>query len=279
MKQTTSLKEEFIEPPFSVLDTRRQEWKERRRKWLDLGIVGENNRDVGVSYENGNVIFNTSYQTIFDPALCEIMYHWYCPEGGSILDPFCGAMVRGFVAKKMGYHYTGIDIRQDLIEDNISNTESLLSELPDWRCGDSRIMLCGIDDESYDMVFTCPPYANLEIYSDIEGDISHLSYPKFKQAYSDILYQSCAKVKKGGYVVLVVGEVRDPHGNLLGLVSDTVKILKKIGSGVRFYNDAVFIMSSPVAHLRARRCFGTAKLVKTHQNILIFRKEYKTTLA
>ena len=31
--------------------------------------------------------------SIFDPVLCEIAYRWFCPAGGTVLDPFAGGSV------------------------------------------------------------------------------------------------------------------------------------------------------------------------------------------
>ena len=64
-----------------------------------------------------------NYVSVFDPALCEVIYHWFCPTAGSILDPFAGGSVRGIVANYLGYKYTGIDIRKEQIE---SNKEQIL---------------------------------------------------------------------------------------------------------------------------------------------------------
>lgn len=44
--------------------------------------------------------------SIFDPVLCELAYRWFCPPGGSILDPFAGGSVRGIVAGILGREYT-----------------------------------------------------------------------------------------------------------------------------------------------------------------------------
>ena len=40
----SSLKDSFIFPPFSVLDTRSGAWQERKRKWLELGFKKERER-------------------------------------------------------------------------------------------------------------------------------------------------------------------------------------------------------------------------------------------
>lgn len=44
---------------------------------------------------------NLTGTSIFDPVLCEIIYQWFCPEGGHVLDPFAGGSVRGIVATEL----------------------------------------------------------------------------------------------------------------------------------------------------------------------------------
>ena len=124
------LRETFIEPPFSVIDSKSGTWQARKRKWKNLGIKSEVGRDA-VSIHIGtkaNSDEGSEQTRIFDPALCELMYRWFCPEGGSILDPFAGGSVRGIVANYLGYKYTGIDIRQEQIESNIEQGKEILGD-------------------------------------------------------------------------------------------------------------------------------------------------------
>lgn len=109
------LRDEFVEPPFSVLDTKSGSWQTRKNHWKAKGIKSEIGRDaVAIHMDTQAKEKNSSdYVSIFDPALCEVLYKWFCPEGGTILDPFAGGSVRGIVAQFLGYHYTGIDIRQE----------------------------------------------------------------------------------------------------------------------------------------------------------------------
>jgi hypothetical protein len=44
-----------------------------------------------------------------------------------------------------------------------------------------------------DFVFSCPPYADLEVYSDDPNDLSTLGYEDFKPAYFDIIAKACAR--------------------------------------------------------------------------------------
>ena len=209
--------------------------------------------------------------SIFDPVLCELMYRWFCPEGGSILDPFAGGSVRGIVANYLGYNYTGIDIRQEQVDSNKEQAIDILSidEQPRWICGDSNNVLDTIN-EDFDLVFSCPPYADLEVYSDLEGDISNMEYEDFLVAYESIINKACSKLKKGGFAIFVVGEIRDKKGYYRGFVPHTYNAFEKCG--MKLYNEAIFANGWASAGMRAVGNMKSQKLVKVHQNILIFKK-------
>ena len=172
----------------------------------------------------------------------------------------------------MGYRYTGIDIREEQVLENRRQADEILdSEIkPTWIVGDSAKALNAIDEESFDMVFTCPPYANLEVYSDLEGDISNMDYEDFRVAYRKIIMKSCDKLKNGGFAVVVIGEVRDKYGDYMGLVPETIDDFRL--GGLHYYNEAILVTPVASASMRANGNMKTRKLVKTHQNILVFRK-------
>ena len=550
----TSLRGRFIEPPFTVLDTKSGNWQKRKKDWRRLGIESEVGRDAGGAVGTMNSLHSDKYgkkgkekgqieatTSIFDPALCELLYNWFCPEGGTILDPFAGGSVRGIIANYLGYKYTGIDIRQEQVDSNRKQASRILPvyNQPKWHVGDSdhilnmyiekdntiltpvekrkwlyfkrddyfcidgarggkvrtcwnlaqgaegvvtagsrmspqinivskiasvlnipsvahtpqgklspelliaeergteiiqhkggynnviisragkyakennyteipfgmecteavhatakqvknipddvkRIVmpvgsgmsLAGVltglkkynknipvlgvvvgavpdkrlnkyapDDwyemvtlvdagmdyhkspviqnimdvhldsiyeskcisflrkgdllwvvgiresetdnskypdnnyfkkqvkkvEQFDMVFTCPPYADLEVYSDLKGDISNMPYNDFIKAYTSIIKKACKALKPGGYAVFVVGEIRDKKGNYVGFVPGTIVAFK--AAGMDFYNEAILLNAIGTARLRANKQFTAGKkLVKVHQNILVFRK-------
>ena len=279
IEEKVVLRDSFVEPPFTVLDARSGDWQKRKNKWRGLGIRSEVGRDavavhIGTTYGEGGHGEMSEYTSIFDPHLCEVIYKWFCPEGGAILDPFAGGSVRGIVAGYLGYRYRGIDIREEQIESDREQVQEILGghDLVTYDCGDANIVLDSIKD-SFDLVFSCPPYANLEVYSDLPGDLSNMAYPVFRSAYQSIIYKSCEKIRRGGYAVFVVGEVRNPKsdiGGYYGLVPDTVRAF--IDAGMTYYNEAVLITSVGSASMRANGNMKSGKLVKTHQNILCFKK-------
>ena len=268
------LREQFIEPPFSVLDTKSGNWQRRKKLWASLGIKSEIGRNSAViNMDTTKKENNTaSYVSIFDPALCEVLYKWFCVDGLEILDPFAGGSVRGIVANKLGYKYTGIDIRQEQIDSNREQAIEILDvdNQPNWYVGDSNEVLDGFT-KTFDFVFSCPPYADLEVYSDLKGDISNMPYIEFMNAYESIINKSCKLLKVGGYACFVVGEVRDKKGNYIGFVPDTIQAFEKCG--MKFYNEAILLNAIASASMRANGNMKSQKLVKVHQNILIFKKQ------
>ena len=125
-------------------------------------------------------------------------------------------------------------------------------------------------NKEFDLIFTCPPYADLEVYSDLKGDISNMNYNEFIKAYEEIINKSCRLLKVGGYACFVVGEVRDKKGNYIGFVPDTINAFKK--AGMSFYNEAILLNPVASASMRANGNMKSQKLVKIHQNVLIFKK-------
>lgn len=270
------LSDRFLIPPFSVLNAREGWWQDRKRAWLALGIKSEEGRNAPaggspdmVARERGE-----SGTSIFDPVLCELAYIWFSPEGGTVLDPFAGGSVRGIVASKLKRQYIGHELRQEQVDANRAQaSEICVDELmpPAWICGDSRTIDSTCKDVQADMIFSCPPYADLEVYSDNPKDLSTLGYEEFKSAYFEIIKKSCALLKNNSFACFVVGEVRDKKGNYYDFVGDTIKAFKE--AGLHYYNEAILVTPCGSVALRAGKTFSTSrKLGKTHQNILVFVK-------
>ena len=93
--------------------------------------------------------------SVFDPALCELIYNWYVPKNGEILDPFCGGSVRGIVSNYLGYKYTGIDIRQEQIDSNREQSLEIckITNQPNYYVGDSNKVLTGFT-KKFDFIFS-----------------------------------------------------------------------------------------------------------------------------
>ena len=215
----------------------------------------------------------TSGTSIFDPVLTELNYRWFCPPGGVILDPFAGGSVRGIVASKLGRRYIGIDLSARQIEANRVQAAELCTggdPVPNWIVGDSRDIETLVMEQA-DFVFTCPPYADLEVYSDDPKDLSQLGYKEFLLAYNAIIKAACAKLKPNRFAAIVVGDVRGKDGCYYGFPWHTCKAFAE--AGLRLYNEAVLVTAVGSLPIRAGRQFSAGrKLGKTHQNLFVYVK-------
>lgn len=267
----SNLFDTFLFPPFSYLDTKTKRWLDRKKQWKELGIKSEIGRGENLVFSANLQATGLEGTSIFDPVLCELGYRWFTPKTGSnIFDPFAGGSVRGIVAKVLKHNYTGIDLRKEQIEANYANAKEIGMEGIRWICDDSLNIDNHIEDDSQDLLFTCPPYADLEVYSQDERDISNMNYEKFADVYSQILKRSAKKLKYNRFAVITISDVRDKRGFYRDLTGLTKQSLAE--EGVLFYNDMILLNTAGSAALRARLSMNNRKVVRIHQNVLVFYK-------
>lgn len=277
-------------PPFSILNTISWDWQRRKDEWETLFTDSTVGRDVkrynatpvNTFSSRGASAKKAESISEFDPYLCELMLRWFSNADMKVLDPFAGGCVRGVVSSVINRKYTGIDLSKTQVEinrgiyNNICNKYTGIEGSAEWLIGDSFDILNNLEDE-YDMLFTCPPYYNLEKYSNDPNDLSNLAtYDEFLVKYSDILNKACNKLRWDSFIVIVVSEVRADRNSLqnsqyLGFVADTINILRNIG--VKYYNEIILENNIGSLPIRAPKYFEQSrKIGRHHQNILVFYK-------
>ena len=276
----------FLAPPFSVLDTKQGSWIKRRRMWLDLGIKSELGREgikstyqvagfSGPKYggKRKEAAAKLDTTSIFDPVLCELAYSWWCKPGGVIVDPFAGGSVRGVVASKLGYRYWGCELRAEQVA---ANRDQLTDKTrggyaPRCHQGDTSTQVAAKAPPA-DFIFSCPPYGSLEVYSDDPADISGYDKDQFAAAYTNIIGAAVDKLRPNRFACFVVGNYRDSNGHMVDLAGLTVQAFA--AAGAAYYNDIVLLNSIGTGPLRVGTSFvrGARKVVKCHQNVLVFIK-------
>jgi hypothetical protein len=215
----------------------------------------------------------TTGTSVFDPVLCELAYRWFSPPDGLVLDPFAGGSVRGIVAGLLGRRYVGLELRAEQVEANREQAREIIPDAPvEWVCGDSRALLPSVPlPGPADLLFSCPPYADLEVYSDDPADISNMPYDEFLAAYRAIIASGVARLADDRFACIVIGDVRDRRGHYRGLIGDTVRAFAD--AGCAFYNEAILVTPVGSLPVRVGRQFAAGrKLGKTHQNVLVFVK-------
>jgi len=220
---------------------------------------------------DGTLEYEESWGTsIFDPVLCECIYTWFSPSGGKVLDPFAGGSVRGIVAQWLQRDYTGIELRPEQVEANKQQAREI-GVSPLWIVGDAVNVKVLVPGE-YDLLFSCPPYYDLEVYSDLDGELSALpAYADFLAQYRQIVADALGLLKDNRFACFVVGDVRDKRGHYRNFVSDTIAAFQD--GGAVLYNEAILVTAVGSLPIRVGRQFSAGrKLGKTHQNVLVFVK-------
>lgn len=263
-EQKGNLGNKFIISPFSIINSAKSPWVEIKNKWKEIfeSEKGRSDELIGKPYGT----------SVFDGAICEIFYKWFLPkeENLKILDPFCGGVVRGGCAAMLGHEYTGFDIREEQIKENNKQSKKLGIN-PNFILDDSENVDKYTKDNTQDLIFSCPPYLDLEVYSDNENDLSNMGYADFIDKYDRIVENHCRKLKDNRFAIFIVGDVRDKKGKLIDFVGDTIAAFEK--AGLHYYNQIIYIEPLGTAPVRAGKVFnGSRKITKVHQNILVFYK-------
>ena len=210
--------------------------------------------------------------SLFDPVLSEICCRWFTPfEGAKMFDPFAGDTQKGLVFGMCGYEFTGVELRQEQVD--INNNVIADRDLPvRYICDDGQNVAKYFEPESQDMLFSCPPYYNLEVYSDLENDASNQgSYEDFLSIIRNAYTAALGCLKENRFAVIVVGDVRNKaNGEYYDFVSDVKRIFRE--AGAHLYNEIILVEMSSSAALRAAKSMESRKVCKTHQNVLVFYK-------
>ena len=186
--------------------------------------------------------------------------------------------MRGAVAAILGRKYVGVDLNPIQVAANRENWEKI-GELydssdfgfPIWINGDSYDFLLQTYDH-YDMFLACPPYYNLEIYSDDKRDLSTCkTYEEFLDRYRLIIQKSYDALRDDSFAVIVVEEIRDNNGIMYGFVPDTIQVFKDVG--FLYYNEMILENRIMSLGVRCPKYFEQSRKVgRHHQNVLVFFK-------
>lgn len=281
-KDAGSIARRFVMPPFTLLDTRSGPWQERRRAWLEMGVHENLGREENLLSDNLEMnalkSFHGSGTSMFDPVLTECLVEWFCPQRGHVLDPFAGGSVRGLISTFLGRAYTGIDLRAAQVMANEAQRKKVLpasASMLQWVCADSDVALDILQpDLTADMILTCPPYADLEVYSNDVADLSVIAkkdHGAFLMKYQSILAKSARMLSQDRFFIIVVGEYRDKRGVYRNFVGETVAALQSCG--LDYYNEAILMQPAGTLPLRVGGYMTSSrKLGRCHQNVLVFVK-------
>lgn len=244
----------------------RRSVRDWRRLTEETGHSGERTGTMRVDHDS----VYTGTHSVFPAPLMEwILLRYGGHPGGKILDAFAGGPPRAVVSSIMGMEYHGIEIRQKQIDETLSVVKNLGLKNVQLHLADGRFFDASLGQ--FDVAITCPPYYDLEVYSDQPDDLSNLgSYWEFNAGMFFSALSHRKVMKPGAFVCIVVGPFRNKKtGELIDFPGHTIANFRE--AGFIYWQDVILSKNFGSAAKRSTNAWRGHKLVPIHEHLLVFR--------
>lgn len=188
-------------------------------------------------------------------ALC---WDLFLRNATSVFDPFAGWGERGAAALARGINYLGYDINPAAIALATSRGANV-------KLSDSRVEPLPM----FDALLTCPPYWNLESYSDTGLD-ALASWDDFIEDYTRILERCYDSAQVGAMFCIVTGDWRQ-DGRYFDLTFQTQRIMDNQGATPI---DVVVLSRKAVSKIKVMipQAVRLGYTVKVHETLCVWQK-------
>lgn len=222
--------------------------------------------------------------TQFNSGLCRLLVQYYTVPGDMVLDPFAGFGTRAYVCMLLGRRYMGFDVAQHTVDAVNKALDGVRQRALDNQQPSSAVVyfadgikLEGIPDGTADAILTCPPYANREIYEDVDKEVgyqlSRLSLGYFEMFMKRGFKRWYTVLKPGGLAVFVVGDWRE-EGELYPFAANMVAWAREAGFTV--HDSAVHRLRGTMA-LNVGTFMKSKFLPRSHESVLVFKRPGEKT--
>lgn len=203
----------------------------------------------------------------FNPHLADIVIKYWSSYGDLIVDPFAGRGTRGIVALNEGRKYVGYEISPTTFNKYAKEIYSLDGKLI-FRDG---CRMSKTNSGSADLVFTCPPYHRLEKYESCPFQLSDIKdYDSFLKRIRVVAKNIYRVLKQNGFLCWVCADWRE-GGKFRLFHRDSLNIFEDVG--LKSHDIVIVHNISPFTHLQAAKVASKRYTSKTHEYLLVFRKE------
>lgn len=170
----------------------------------------------------------------FNPMVASALYSYFLPAGGAVLDPCAGwgDRLAAALANPTVGTYLGVDA-------NSGNFPGYQSQIARYGDQSRHQVIHGafedlhIPHNSFDLVFTSPPYVRAEIYS-ADPEQSHYRYSDYRDwvvgFLEPLIVNSHASLRYGGCLVLNIGIGQyDTGKRVCDLPAECARITESLG--------------------------------------------------
>ena len=225
------------------------------------------NPETGKRVKYGDIRFSE-----FNPTLAKMVIRFWSVPEDQIIDPFSGRTTRAFIARSENRKYLGYEIDPKTVEETMAKLNQGLGNHQVKIVNEDGCLLKLTEDCTADLIFTCPPYYNLEKYASVPYQLSdEPSYKSFMKRIDDCCRNCFRVLKWGKFSVWVVNYFRQ-DGKLIMFHDDVKKAHEK--AGFQVWDEIVVELASATLSRGLRLFAENYHTAKTHEYCLVFRKTY-----
>lgn len=238
-------------------------------KTLKKAYVDAQGRDL----QRSHVIGTGTDVSEFNPQVASLILNMFAPREGVCFDPFAGGGTRAIFAAAHGLEYHGTELLPAQAEATLMKIlKAGYADGCHIYIQDARDATRQMASDSADFIYTCPPYYDMEVYSDQPDDLSRSGgYQEFLASMRRVVAECYRIARPGCYACWVVGLHRDKHGRLLPMNHDFARLHRDVGW--HFMEEVVLYRRSDGSVQRVGNFEkGNRLLIRQHEYCLVFRK-------
>ena len=262
IEESIAVKEQFGFLPLSII----KPTKESKSKWKEA-YFSDNEIDIR-KLSSGYTEDGIQKMSEFHAGVAENILRYWSMRGSVVVDPFAGRVTRAMVTTKLERQYIGYEITPNTYKRSLNHFKKH-NVNPTLHNGDGT-KLGNTKDNTADLVFTCPPYFNIEQYESCDNQLSDIrDYDTFMDSMGECVSNVKRVLKEGAWAIFVVADFRI-GGELKSFSSD---LIQKFKDNDMIHWDTIIMENiSPFASLQIHKVNCKRYTSKIHEYILVFRK-------
>ena len=206
----------------------------------------------------------------FNSENCKNIINYFTCKGDTILDPFAGR-TRAIISNHLDRKYVGFELTEKYFPAESTADRKIFNM-------DSGNMSDVLNDSmKFDLVFTCPPYWNMEKYSKDENDLSTFkTYDNFLEGCNRRLETASQYLKDDGFLIVVLMDFRQ-KGVFYPWHTDTINFFHK-NTDFKLYDTMIWEMSPAKRHPLYPQALVNRRMLNTHEYCLVFNRKTQPEL-
>ncbi len=260
--------------------------KHEKMDYGDKTSAGE--KKAGLSKAELDKTFGMSSQNVrgksgglstFPPGLAKFIVEFYSKKGDLILDPCCGHNSRMQVTYELERNYIGYDVSKEFMAFNRKIKEQITGK------GEQAAMFAPEvsitlreqsseemveDNESIDMIYTSPPYWDIEFYGEEPEQLGYRKpYGDFLEGITMVVSECYRVLKHGKYCIFNVNDFRK-EGVFFPYHCEIVRLFQKCG--FHLHDIIIVKWASSIGACFASQIEDRKITAKGHEFLVVARK-------